>query len=230
MTASEAPIVRPRANHQSSIIHHQFLRRVPLLTLKLFLLAVVAMMVRLQIPELRYDFGTREPVEVLSAGELSLERFAGPTFAAVRGRPDLTKAAVYAMHGVPFSYFLLDGYGARLVVRSPEKIDQGWADIDVHLGRLRPYHRMPFSRSVRAGFQQLFDIDIPDDAFFLARDDTPKPSGWTIGATVFASVLWCVLAYFFFVHRRVARALGVSIPARPGFPSSPARMRPQSAT
>jgi hypothetical protein len=75
------------------------------------------------------------------------------------------------------------------VVRAPEKVDQEWLDIGVHLGRLRPYHRMPFSRSVRAGFQQLFDVSIPDNAFFLARDDAPRPSGWTIGAVAFAGIL-----------------------------------------
>lgn len=183
-------------------------KRVLLIPLKLFVLAVVAMMIRLQLPELRYDLGTREPVEVASANDLSMERFAQPTFVAVKGKPDLAKAAVYATHGVPFTYFLLDGYGARLVVRAPEKVDRGWADVHVHLGRLRPYHRMPFSRSVRAGFQQLFDVSIPDDAFFLARDDAPRPSGWTIGAAIFAGILWCALAYFFFIQRHMARAAG----------------------
>jgi len=201
-----------------------------LFALKLFLLAVVTMMVRLQIPELRYDFGSREPVEVSSPNDLSMERFAQPTFVAVAGKPDLTKAAVYATHGVPFTYFLLHGYGTKLVVRAPEKVDKEWAEIGIHLGRLRPYHRMPFSRSVRAGFQQIFDVSIPDDAFFLARDDTPRPSGWTIGAEIFAIVLWCLLAYFFFIHARVARALSLNTRERPGFPSSPARTRLQSAT
>jgi hypothetical protein len=169
-------------------------------------------------------------VEISSPNDLSLARFPQPTFAAVEGRPDLTKAAVYATHGVPFTYFLLDRYGAKLVVRAPEKVDKEWADITVHLGRLRPFHRMPFSRSVRAGFQQLFDVSIPDDAFFLARDDAPRPSGWTIGAEVFAIVLWCVLAYFFFIHARLARFLSLSSRKQPGFPSSPARTRPQPAT
>jgi len=199
-----------------------WVKRILLVVLKLFLLAVVAMMIRLQVPELRYDLGTREPVEIASVNDLSAERFPQPAFAAIQGKPDLTKAAVYASHGVPFTYFLLEGYGARLVVRAPEQVDQEWADINIHLGRLRPYHRMPFSRSVHAGFHQLFDIRIPDDAFFLARDDVPRASGWTLGAVIFAGVLWCVLAYFFFIHR-------LSIRARRGFPSWPARTRPRPA-
>lgn len=205
MTTPQSLSLASGTNHPSSIIHHPFLRRLPLAALKLFLLAVVTMMIRVQIPELRYDFGPREPVEVASVDDLSLERFPLPTVASIHGKPDLTKAAAYATHGVPFSYFLLDGYGTKLVVRTSEKIDPEWANIGIHIGRLRPYHRMPFSRSVRAGFQQLFDVRIPEDAFFLARDDVPRPSGWTLGAVIFASVLWCVLAYFFFIRRHVGR-------------------------
>ncbi len=205
-----------------------WMKRVLLIGLKLFLLAVVTLMVRFQIPELRYDFGVRTPVAVASPNDLSFGRFSEPTFVSVQGKPDLAKAAVYASHGLPFTYFLLDGYGSKLVVRAPEKVGNEWAAIDTHLGRLRPYHRMPFSRSVRAGFQQLFRVHIPEDAFFLARDDVPQASGWTIGAVVFAGALWCTLAYFFFVHRYVAGAINSR--GRPGFPSLPARTRPQSAT
>jgi hypothetical protein len=205
MTTSQPFSPTPGANHPSSIIRYRFFRRLPLTVLKLFLLAVVTMMIRVQIPELRYDFGSHEPAEVASTDDLSLERFPQPAVASVEGTPDLTKAARYATHGVPFSYFLLEGYGPKLVVRTPEKIDRDWTDINIHIGRLRPYHRMPFSRSVRAGFQQLFDVRIPEDAFFLARDDVPRPSGWTLGAVIFASVLWCVLAYFFFLRRHVGK-------------------------
>lgn len=177
-----------------------WVKRVSLLLLKVFLLLVVTMMVRVQIPELRYDLGTREPVVIESAEELSVERFSQATFAAVQGEPNLERAARYATHAVPFTYFLLDGYGSKLVVRSAEPVDETWSDVRRHLGRLRPYHRMPFSRTVRAGFRSLFGVDIPDDALFLARDDVPRANGWSIGAVIFAGVLWCVLAYFFFIR------------------------------
>ena len=177
-----------------------WVKRASLLVLKVFLLLVVTMMVRVQIPELRYDFGRREPVVIESAEQLSVERFSQATFASVQGEPNLARAARYATHAVPFTYFLLDGYGANLVVRSAEPVDETWSDVRRHLGRLRPYHRMPFSRSVRAGFRSLFGVDIPDDALFLARDDVPRANGWSIGAVIFASVLWCVLAYVFFIH------------------------------
>lgn len=184
------------------------LKRVFLICLKLFLLLVVAGMIRFQIPELRYDFGAKEPVRVESVDELSMERFGRSTFASVRGRADLGQAATFAKYGVRYTYFLLDEYGARLVVRTGEPVSEDWTGIDSHMGRLRPFHRMPFSRSVRAGFRKLYDVDIPRDAFFLARDDVPRFSGWSTGAVVFAGVMWCVMAYFFFVHGRIAAVRG----------------------
>jgi len=174
--------------------------RVFLTILKLFLLLVATAMIKFQVPELRYDFGPKEPVHVESAEELTIERFPNSTFASVRGKADFTKAASFTRHGVCFTYFLLEGYGARLVVRTAEPVTQEWSEIDFHVGRLRPYRRMPFSRSVRAGFRRHFNLGIPEDALFLARDDVPRPSGWSIVATAFAIILWLVLAYFFFVH------------------------------
>jgi hypothetical protein len=100
----------------------------------------------------------------------------------------------------------LKEYGTMLVVRTSEKVSEDWEKIDTHLGRLRPYHRMPFSRSVRAGFRDTVGVSIPENAFFLARDDVPKLNGWNIGAVSFASILWCILFYFFFVRRRILAA------------------------
>ena len=168
--------------------------------LKIFLLLVVTAMVRFQIPELRYDLGSKEPVKIESPDQLKPGSFTQATFASVKAKPDFTRAATFAKHGVQFTYFFLQGYDKKLVVRTSEPVTEEWNDIEFHLGRLRTYNRMPFSRSVRAGFRKNFDIGIPEDAFFLARDDVPKPSGWSIGATIFAGVLWCVLFYFFFVH------------------------------
>jgi len=180
------------------------IRRIFLVFLKLFLLLIVAMMIKFQVPELRYDFGTKKPVQIQSADELSLERFPAQTFVSVHGKPDFSKAAKFSKHGVTFTYFLLEEYDDKLVVRTSEKVSEDWERIDTHLGRLRPFHRMPFSRSVRAGFRESLDISIPEDAFFLARDDVPKPNGWNIGAVVFAGILWCVLFYFFFIHGHIS--------------------------
>jgi hypothetical protein len=182
------------------------LGRIFLTLLKVFLLLVVTMMIRFQIPELRYDFGTKEPIHIQSADELSMERFPRSTFAKIQGKANFTKAASFAKHGVRYTYFLLDEYGAKLVVRTPEAVSEEWGGIDFHIGRLRPYHRMPFSRSVRAGFRKLFDVGIPEDAFFLARDDAPRPNGWSIFGMSFAGILFCVLTYFFFIHGRIVAA------------------------
>jgi hypothetical protein len=183
------------------------LLKVFLTFLKILLLLFLALMVKFQIPELRYDLGTKEMVHIKSLEGLSIERFQRSTFVSIHGKADFTKAATFSKYGVPYTYFLLDEHGPKLVVRAPEKLSEKWAEIDVHIGRLRPFHRMPFSRSVHAGFRKLFDVDIPEDAFFLARDDVPRASGWSIGAVAFAGILWCLLVYLFFIHGRLSRAL-----------------------
>ena len=173
--------------------------------IKLFLLLVVAMMVKFQMPELRYDFGTKEPVVIVSPNELTEKYLDKTTFVSIQGKPDFSKAATFSMHGVTFTYFLLENYNTKLVVRTSEPVNEDWDQIKSHLGRLRVYHRMPFSRSVRTGFSQKFDVNIPDNAFFLARDDAPKPNGWNIGAMIFAGILWFILFYFFFLHKRILK-------------------------
>ena len=175
--------------------------RILLFVLKLFLLLVVTAMVRFQMPELRYDLGQKRPVHIRSADELSPDRFAEATFVAIHGKADLTKAASFAKHGVRYTYLLLEEYGTKLMVRTAEAVNEEWGQIDVHMGRLRPFHRMAFDRSVGAGFRTHFDVEIAADAFFLGRDDVPNLSGWNLGAVIFACTLWCVLFYFFFLHR-----------------------------
>ena len=189
--------------------------RVLLFFLKLFLLLVVTAMVRFQMPELRYDMSEKEPVHIESPEELTFERFPEATFVAIHGKADLTKAATFAKHGVRYTYLLLEGYGPKLVVRTAEEVNEEWMPVEVHLGRLLPYPRMAFDRSVGAGFRSLFDVEIAEDAFFLGRDDVPGVSGWNLGAVIFACVLWCVLFYCFFVHgwikaarRRLVAGLG----------------------
>lgn len=180
--------------------------RIALFLVKLFLMIVVTAMIMFQIPELRYDFGPEEPVKIESIEDLTLERFGYSTFASVRGTVDLATKTQVSKYGVLFNYFLLEEYGPKLVVRTSEEVDGKWREIELHLGRLRPYERMPFDRTVGATFRQVHDIEIPEDAFSLARDDVPHPGGWTVGAVVFASVLWCVLFYSFFVHGRIVAA------------------------
>ncbi|MHC4166986.1 MAG: hypothetical protein ACYSWQ_08515 [Planctomycetota bacterium] len=179
------------------------LGRIVLTCIKLFLMIVVTMYFKFLIPELRYDFGPKEPVKIESLEQLAAARSPRAVFASVRGKADFTKAVVLAKHGVRYTYFLLEEYGPMLVVRTPEEVSEQWTDIEFHVGRLRHYKRMPFDRTVSAGFRTRRDITIPEDAFFLGRDDAPRPGGWSVGALIFSSVLWCVLFYFFFVHGRI---------------------------
>lgn len=169
--------------------------------LGIFLVLVTTSMVYFQIPELRYDFGPKEPVMIESPDQLAGALTGRQVFASVKGTINFNRAATFSKHGVRYTYFMLNEYDTALVVRTYETIDESWAEMDRHLGRLRKYRRMPFSRSVRAGFHKNFDVTIPEKAFFLGRDDVPKLSGWSIGATIFAVVLWCILVYFFFVRR-----------------------------
>ncbi len=177
--------------------------RVFLIILKLFMMFVVTAMIMFQIPELQYDFGTKEPLCIKSVDELSIDRFPQSTFVSIQGKGDFAKAATLAKYGVQYTYFLLDGFDNKLVVRTHEAVGKEWENIDFHIGRLRPFDQMPFSRSIRAGFRKLYDVGVDQDAFFLARDDVPRLSGWSIGAVSLVSILWCLMAYFFFVHGRV---------------------------
>ena len=179
-----------------------FRKRFWLTLLKLILLAFVTWMIRLQIPELRYDLGTKTPVRIAGPADLAAQPGDRPTFAAVEGKVDFDKAFVHNTHGVTNAYFLIEGYDNVLVVRSYEKVTDDWRKLDRHVGRLKTYHRMPFSRTIRTIFRDRFKVEVPPEAWFLARDDVPRPSAWQIGAVIFATALWCVLLYFFFIRRK----------------------------
>jgi len=187
-------------------------KSIALFGVKLFVMIIVTLMNFVLIPEFRYDTGPKVPVDVKAPDELSPERYAVSTFATVHGEGDFDKAFVQSKYGVPYTYFLLKGYGPALVVRTAEKVDDDWKQLDRHVGRLRRYRRMPFSRTVRAVFMERFDEEIPANALFLARDDVPRLSGWQVGAAIFAGLLWLILAYMFFV-RGLVRRLRRRVPA-----------------
>jgi hypothetical protein len=181
------------------------LKRIALFLVKVFVMVIVTVMATVLIPEFRYDLGPKTPVDVAAPRDLSPERFATSTFATVHGKGDFDKAFVHAKYGVPYTYFLLDDYGPALVVRTAEEVTDDWEKLDRHVGRLRKYRRMPFSRTVRAVFKDRFKVDIPANALFLARDDVPRLSGWQVAAAIFACVLWFLLAYLFFIRGFVRR-------------------------
>ena len=194
-------------------------KRIALLLVKLFVMVIVTGMNFILIPEFRYDTGPKTPVDVKTPAELSPERYAVSTFATVHGEGDFDKAFIQSQYGVPYPYFLLKGYGPALVVRTAEKVDDDWKQLDRHVGRLRRYRRMPFSRTVRSVFKERFKEEIPANALFLARDDVPRLSAWQVGAAIFAALLWLILAYMFFVHGLVRRLRGV-VPAEQSQPDA----------
>lgn len=169
--------------------------------IKVFLLVVVTAMVFFQIPELRYDFGSKEPVVIDSPEQLKELNIDRSTFVSIHGTINFDRAATFATHGLKYTYFMLNDYDAMLIVRTYETVDESWAEIDRYIGRLQPYDQMAFSRSVRAGFKTNFDVMIADKAYVLGRDDVPAVSGWSVGATIFAVILWCILVYFFFIRK-----------------------------
>jgi hypothetical protein len=173
-----------------------------LTVLKILALSFVAFMLIIQIPELRYDFGPKEPVEIGQDGELPPGRFAQATFISLQGTADFDQAFIYRRYGLEYTYFLIQPYGIRLVARTYEKVDDDWKTITQFVGKIRPFARQPFSYRIRDIYRERFDVEIPPDAYFLALYDVPQPSGWQIGAVIFAGILWGVMFYMFFFFRR----------------------------
>ncbi|MBI4772712.1 MAG: hypothetical protein HY788_00790 [Deltaproteobacteria bacterium] len=177
-------------------------KKLLLLLAKIAFLIFVASMIVVQIPELEYDLGDRTPVSIGGPEELSSNRFPRAVFAAVKGTADFRHRFTYSRYGLTFTYFNLDNYGARLVVRTYEPVNEQWEKIELFLGKLRPFKSQAFHYKIRDIYKESFGVDIPEDAFFLGLDDVPKLSGWQVGAVVFAGILWVVLFYMFFLFRR----------------------------
>ncbi len=170
--------------------------------LKCSFLVFVGNMVLLQIPELSYDFGPKQPLEIAGLEELTSERLSKTTFVSIKGMPNFDKAFIYQRYGLNYTYFIIDPYGMRLVARTYEKVTDDWKNINSFLGKLRPFNKQPFSYRIRQIFKDRFQEEVPGNAFFLALYDVPEPNAWQIGAVIFSSLLWLILFYFFFIRRR----------------------------
>lgn len=168
---------------------------------KIFMLMFVGVMILIQIPELAYDFSRQEPIQIDSAESLAEADIKGATFTAVKGIPDFTRAFTYHRYGLAYTYFMVEPYGRKLVVRTYETIDEDWSKRTRFLGKMRPFDDQPFSYRIRDLYLERFQIVIPHDACFLGLMDVPKPSGWSIGAVIFASVMWLTMFYFFYIFR-----------------------------
>jgi hypothetical protein len=179
-----------------------FRKRLWLTLLKLLALGFVGGMMLVQIPELRYDFGPAAPVTISNPEDLSPAVFTQATFVSVAGTANFERGFVYQRYGLGYTYFTIEPYGIRLVARTYDKVNDEWKALNRFLGKLHPFNKQPFSYRIRQIYQDNYGTDVPDDAFFLALDDVPKPSGWQVGAILFASVLWLIMFYMFFFYDR----------------------------
>jgi len=169
--------------------------------LKILLLLIVAFMAWMQVPELAYDFGSKTPLEINDPQQLAELKVTGATFASVKGTPDFTNAFVYQRYGLDHHYFTVDPYGMKMVVRTYDEITDEWRQIGRFVGRLRPFDEQPFSRYIAAIYLERFGVAVPADAWFLALDDVPKPSGWQIGGLILSGTIWVILLWLFFLRR-----------------------------
>jgi hypothetical protein len=173
-----------------------------ILLLKVLALGFVGAMILVQIPELGYDFSPREPVPIEGPEDLAGESFKGSTFVSLAGTPNFEKAFIYQRYGLSYTYFNVDPYGVRMVVRTYDEVDEEWRRMSRLLGRLKPFESQPFSYAIRDIYAERFQVEIGEGTFFLSLDDVPKPNSWQIGAISFASVLWFAMIYMFFFFKR----------------------------
>ena len=173
--------------------------------LKLLFLGFVAAMLAIQIPNWLYDLGPAKPLAIDSPE--ALERFQPrrSTFVSVKGEPDFERAFSYARYGLTYTYFNIRPFGMGIVVRTHRSVDEDWKELNRFLGRLRPFGHQPFSYRIRAIYRDKFQTEVPERAYFLALDEVPRMTGWKIGASAFALVLWMVMFYFFFLWGRRRR-------------------------
>ena len=171
--------------------------------LKVLFLVFIASMFLVQVGELRYDLGAKTPVQIDGVEQLQVQVGQNAVFASVRGKPNFERAFVYQRYGLSYTYFLLEPYHLRVVVRTYEKVGLEWEGLTRVVGKLRPFDDQPFSYAIEKIFQEQFGETVPPGAYFLGLYDVPKLSGWQVGAMSFAVVLWGVMFWlFFFFHPR----------------------------
>ncbi len=176
--------------------------RIFITTAKVLLLAFVLVMVYIQLPELAYDIFSGDPIEIRSPDQLNEDRIGGAAFATVHGTPSVENAFVFERYGISFTYFTLEPYGVRMIVRTYDEFTQEMRNRTEFTGKLRPFDQQPFSYSIEDILMDNFGVEVPEHSFFLGLGDVPAIGGWQIGSFIFACLLFGVLFYFFFFFRR----------------------------
>ena len=167
--------------------------------MKGFALLFVASMILLQIPELRYDAGKREPVVLSNSRELRAENIEESVYAVLEGKANFEHAFVYQRYGLNYSYFNIDPYGMDIIARTYDTIDASWLEMESFEGKLRPFDDQPFSYRIEEILFELHGESVPEGACFLAIGDVPEVSGWQVGAVVVAALILAAMSYLFFV-------------------------------
>jgi hypothetical protein len=170
-------------------------------TAKILVLAIVATMVVVQLPELFYDISGKNPVEITGNDDLEEKEITKSTFAAIDGTPDFSRAFVYQRYGLSYTYFVLKPYDPLVIVRTYESVDETWYDFSRFVGKLRPFDDQPFSYRIEEIMMEQFGEQVPDGSYFLGLYDVPKVNGWQIGTISLATVLIGVMIYFFFFFK-----------------------------
>ena len=181
---------------------YNLIKKYLLILLKVSALGFIGAMIAVQVPELLYDLGSNAPVSISGPEALTKTRFPSTTFVSIKGKPGFEQAFIYKRYGLSYTYFNIEPYGMRLVVRTYEKVTDEWKTLKQFLGKLQSFERQPFHYKIRDIYKEKFQADVPENAFFLALDDVPRLSGWQVAAIIFASLLWLLMFYMFFFFRR----------------------------
>jgi len=191
--------------------------------LKVAMLLFVALMIYMQIPELRYDSLADRPVIINSPADLSAGLLEGTSYAKITGTPSFDYAFNYERYGLTFTYFTIEEYGTRIIARGYDLTESDFDHQVLLEGKLRPFESQPFAYAVRDLFAEQSGVVPRDDAFFLGVGDIPGANGWQLGSLIFASVLFGVMFYFFFLFRRGRRSSIFSNPLHGMVPDEPSR-------
>ena len=178
------------------------LKKIALWGLKILVLVLVAGMLYVLWPEMIYNLGPKTPLLIENPAQLDENKITSSTFVSIAGKPDFSMGFIYKRYGLSHTYFNMEPYGLKLVVRTYDAVDDDWKQLKRVVGRLRPFSQQPFSYHIRDIYRDRFKVEIPRDAYFLALDNVPKLTGWLIAAFSFASLMWLVMFYFFFFYQR----------------------------
>lgn len=158
------------------------------------LLAVVAAILY-QLPELRYDLASRQPVRVSTPADLKSQRFGNSTYVTIHGRADLGKLVTLPSARATV-FFPLQEYGGAVLVRTDEKADEDWKQYDRWPGRLQPLLEAGEHERVRELLRQQHGLAVPDDAYVLVWGDHPATQGGQLASMALSVVALALVLYW----------------------------------